>query len=81
MDKRFRAHGPEHEVRIYGRARSSIERVNSRLEDLVCLNRHRVRGLRNIKIHGALCIITMLLVAVAALRLGMPKKARCIASF
>jgi hypothetical protein len=68
-------------VRIYGRARSSIERVNSRLEDLVCLNRHRVRGLSSVAVHVALCIIAMLLVAVAALRLGIPEKARCIASF
>jgi len=80
VDRRFRAHGPEQEVRIYGWARSSIERVNSRLEELVYLNRHRLRGLRNITVHTALCIITMLLVAVAPLRLGMPEKARCIAS-
>jgi len=44
VDKRFRVHGPEGEARIYGRARSSIERVNSRLEGQVCLDRHRVRG-------------------------------------
>ena len=81
VDKRFRAHGPEWEVRIYGRARSSIERVNSRLEELVCLDRHRVRGLRNVTVHVALCIIAMLLVAVAALRLGVPERARCVASF
>ena len=81
VDNRFRAHCPNREVRVYGRARSSIERVNSRLEELVCLNRHRVRGLRNIKVHVAFCIITMLLVAVAALRLGMPEKARSIATF
>ena len=81
MDRRFRTYGPESEVRVYGRERSSIERVNSRLEELVCLNGHRVRGLRNVTVHVALCIIAMLLVAVAALRLGMPEKARCIASF
>lgn len=80
VDKHFRAHGPEREVAIYGKARSSIERVNSRLEDMVCLNRHRIRGLRNLTMHVALCIIAMLLVAVAALRLGMPERARCIVS-
>jgi len=72
VDRRFRVHGPDREVRIYRRARSSIERVNSRLEDLVCLNGHRVRGLRNVTVHVALCIIAMLFVAFAALRLGMP---------
>ncbi len=81
VDKRFRAHGPEGEVGVYGRARSSIERVNSRLEGLVCLNGHRLRCLGNIAVHTALCIITMILVAVAALRLGAPENARCIASF
>ena len=81
VDRRFRAHGSEVEVGVYGRARSSIERVNSRLDGLVCLNRHRLRGLRSVTVHTALCIITMLLVAVAALRLGVPEKVRCIASF
>jgi hypothetical protein len=81
VDKRFKTHGSEHEVRVYGRTRSSVERVNSRLEDLVFLNRHRFRGLRNITVHTALCVIAMLLVAVAVLRLGLPDKARCIASF
>jgi len=81
VDKHFRAHGSARERRIYGRVRSSIERGNLRLEDLVDLGRHRVRGLRNIMMHVALCIIAMLLVTVAALRLNMPEKARCIASF
>ena len=81
VDRRFRAHGPEGEVRVYGSARSSIERVSSRLEDLVCLNGHRLRGLRNVTVHTVLCVIAVMLMAVAALRLGVPEKARCIASF
>jgi len=32
-------------------------------------------------VHVALCIIAILLVAVAALRLGVPEKARSIATF
>lgn len=43
VDKQFRVHGPEVETRIYGSVRSSIERVNSRLEELVCPDQHRVR--------------------------------------
>jgi transposase len=81
VDRFFRVYGSEEERRLYGRGRSSIERVNSRLEGQVCLDRHRVRGLRNVTIHIALCIIAMLLVAVAALRLGVPEKARSIATF
>jgi transposase len=81
VDKFFRVYGSEEERRLYGLGRSSIERVNSRLEEQVCLDRHRVRGLRNVAVHVALCIIAMLLVAVAALRLGVPWKARSIATF
>jgi len=81
VDKLFRVYGSEEERRLYGLGRSSIERVNSRLEGQGCLDRHRVRGLRNVTIHVALCIIAMLLVAVAALRLGVPEKARSIATF
>ncbi len=76
VDKFFRVYGSEEERRLYGLGRSSIERVNSRLEGQVCLDRHRVRGLRNVTIHVALCIIAMLLVAVAALRLGARARPR-----
>ena len=78
VDKHFRTHGPACERRIYKR-RASIERTNSRLKEQLSLNEHKVRGLRNIVIHVLLCIITMLLVAVAALRLNKPEKARSIA--
>ena len=65
VDRFFRVYGSEEERRLYGLGRSSIERPNSRLEGQVCLDRHRVRGLRNVTIHVALCIIAMLLVAHA----------------
>ena len=80
VDKHFKAHGPPRERKIYMQKRSSIERVNSRLKDLVGFDRHRFKGLRNITVHVALCIVTMLLFAVAALRLNMPEKARSIVS-
>ena len=54
--------------------------MNSRL-DLVGLGCLKLRGLRNTMVHVLLCIITMLLVAVAALRLGRPWKARSLVSF
>jgi transposase len=77
VDKHFRTHGPAIEKRIY-RQRAAIERTNSRLKDQLCLNRHRVRGLERITIHALLCIIAMLLTALAALRLNKPEKARSI---
>ena len=60
--------------------RASVERVNSRL-DLVGLGGLKLRSLKNVAVHVLLCVITMLLVAVAALRLGRPWKARSLASF
>ena len=59
---------------------ASVERVNSRL-DLVGLGCLKIRGLRNVMVHVVLCIIVVLLVAVAALRLDRPWKARSLASF
>jgi len=75
VDKHFRTHGQ----RLRGlfsarRQRSAIERTNSKLKDQLCLEKHRMRGLKRITIHALLCLIAMLLTAVAALRLNRPEK-------
>jgi IS5 family transposase len=77
VDKHFRSHGPARERRLY-RWRASVERTISRLKEQLGFNRHKVRGLRNITVHLLLCIITMLLVALAALRMKRIDKARSI---
>ena len=77
VDKYFTTHGPIYEKRVY-RLRSAVERVNSRLKDQLCLERHRVRGLKRITVHALLCMIAMLLNALAALRLNRVDKARSI---
>jgi len=77
VDKYFRTHGPTGEKQSY-RSRSSIERVNSRLKEQLCLEKHRARGLRRITIHALICVIAMLLNAVAAFRLKRMEKARSI---
>jgi IS5 family transposase len=77
VDRYFRTHGPVCERRIY-RQRASVERMNSRLKEQLSLNRHRVRGLRNVIIHALLCIIAMLLTALAALKLQRLEKSRSI---
>ena len=77
VDKFFRTHGPTDEKRVY-RLRSSVERVNSRLKEQLCLEKHRVRGLRRVTVHALICIIAMLLNAVAAFRLNKEEKARSI---
>ncbi len=80
VDRFFRTSGSAVERRVYEVGRASVERVNSRLEfvGLECL---KLRGLRNVMVHVLLCIIVMLVVAVAALRLGRPWKVRSLASF
>lgn len=80
VDRFFRVSGPEEERRIYGLGRASVERVNSRL-DLVGLGGLRLRGLKYVAVHVLLCLIVMLIVAVAAVRLGRPWKARSLSSF
>jgi len=80
VDRFFRTSGSAVERRVYGLGRASVERVNSRLE-LVGLDCLKLRGLRNVMVHVLLCIIVMLVVAVAAIRLGRPWKARSLASF
>jgi len=75
VDRFFRVSGPEEERWIYGLRRASVERVNSSL-DLVGLGGLKLRGLKNVVVHVLLCLIVMLIVAVAAVRLGRPWKAR-----
>jgi IS5 family transposase len=77
VDRYFRTYGPACEKRIY-RQRSAGERVNSRLKDRLCLEKHRVRSLRRITIHALFCLIALLLNALAALRLNRVDKARSI---
>lgn len=77
VDRFFRTHGPAGEKHAY-RLRSAIERVNSRLKQMLCLDNHRVRNLGRVMIHSLFCLIVMLLNAVAAARLNEVGKARSI---
>jgi len=77
VDKHFRTHGPTVERQTY-KQRSATERVNSRQKEHLCLERHRARGLKRVTTHALLCMIAMLLNALAALRLNRPEKARSI---
>ena len=77
VDRFFRVHGSSDEKRLY-RCRSSVERVNSRLKDPLGLENHRVRGLKRLRFHALLCLIVMLLNAVASVRLGRREEARSL---
>jgi len=80
VDRKFRPHGPTRLKRLY-RKRSSIERTISRLKEHVSLRNHKLRGLRNIVIHVQYCILAMLFIALAALKMRKPWKARSITCF
>ena len=80
VDRFFRTSGSASERRVYGVGRAFVERVNSRLE-FVGLDCLKFRGLRRVMFHILLCIIVVLVVAVAAIRLDRPWKARSLASF
>jgi len=70
VDRYFRVSGPVEERRIYGLRRAFVERVNSRL-DLVGLGGLKL-GLRSVLVHVLLCLIVVLVVAMAAVQLGKP---------
>jgi hypothetical protein len=80
VDRCFRVSGPVEEKRVYWLGRASAERANLRL-GLVGLGYLKLRGLRSVMVHVLLCMVSMLLVAVAAVRLGRPWKAMSLSSF
>jgi hypothetical protein len=59
--------------------RASVERVNSRL-NYVGLELFKLNRLRKALFHVLMIVVMILLVDVAELRLGRPKKASSIAS-
>ena len=75
VDKYFRTHGPVVEKRIYAQ-RGAIERVNSRLKEQLCLERHRARGLERITIHALLCMIAMLLKCTSSVKVEQAGKSQ-----
>src|SRR4030067_45662 len=77
IDRKFKSHGPQELRRAY-RKRVAVERVFSRLKNLVGLAQHNIRGLAKITFHVQLCLIAMLLTAQAAFNTHKPSKARSI---
>jgi len=75
VDRKFRVHGPEKLRRLY-RFRSSVERVNSRLETL--LGKITFKGLKAAAMQVSYAVLGMLFVAWTAIKTGKPEKARSI---
>jgi hypothetical protein len=69
--------------RILGlfRKRWSIERLFGRAKEWLMLDGLRVRGLTQVSIHVSLSLISMLAVALSAVREGTPGLVRCIKGF
>jgi len=80
VDRKFRSHGPQKFRRAY-RKRVAVERVFSRLKNLVSLTQHNLRGLAKVTFHSQLCIIAMLLTAQAAVNTHKLSKSRSIRYF
>jgi transposase len=76
----FVAKGARRVVRLF-RKRWSIERLFGRAKNWLLLDGLRVRGLTQASIHVSLSLISMLAVAVTAVRLGVPRLVRCIKRF
>jgi transposase len=76
----FVAKGSRRVVRLF-RRRWGIERLFGRAKNWLLLDRLRVRGLTQVTIHVSLSLISMLAVAVTAVRTGTPRLVRCIKRF
>ena len=80
VDRRFRSHGPRKFKNAY-KKRAAIERVFSRLKNLISLTQHSLRGLAKVTFHSQLCIVIMLLTAQAAMNTNNKAKTRSIRYF
>ena len=76
----FVAKGSRRVVRLF-RKRWGIERMFGRAKNWLMLDGLCVRGLTEVVIHVSLSLISMLAVAVTAVRLGTPRLVRCIKRF
>jgi transposase len=80
VGRNFVAKGSNRVVKLF-RKRWSIERLFGRAKNWLMLDGLRVRGLEEVVIHVSLSLISMLAVAVTAVRLGAPRLVRCIKRF
>ncbi len=80
VGRNFVAKGSRRVVRLF-RKRWSIERMFGRAKNWLMLDGLRVRGLAEAVIHVSLSLISMLVVAVTAVRTGVPRLVRCIKRF
>jgi transposase len=80
VDRDFVARGAKRILTLF-RKRWSIERLFGRAKEWLLLDGLRVRGLTQVAIHVSLSLISMLAVALSAVREGKPGLVRCIKGF
>jgi transposase len=80
VGRNFVASGARRLVDLF-RGRWSIERLFGRAKEWLLLDGLRVRGLTQVSIHVSLSLISMLAVALSAVRCGEPGLVRCIKRF
>jgi transposase len=80
VERDFVARGAKRILGLF-RKRWSIERLFGRAKEWLLLDGLRVRGLAQVFIHVSLSLISMLAVALSAVRLGVPGLVRCIKGF
>ena len=80
MGRDFITRGAKPVVELF-RKRWSIERLFGRAKEWLLLDGLRVRSLIQISIHVSLSLISMLAVALSAVREGTPGLVRCVKRF
>jgi hypothetical protein len=80
VGREFVAKGVKWIITLF-RKRWSIERLFGRAKEWLMLDGLRVRGLTQVSIHVSLSLISILAVAVSAVRMGAPGQVRCIKGF
>lgn len=80
VDRKFKSHGPQKFKPAY-KKRAAVERVFSRLKNLVSLTRHNQRGLAKVTLHSQICSMIILLTARAAINTHNQAKTRSIRYF
>jgi hypothetical protein len=58
--------------------RTAVERVNSRLDNVLCFEKHTIRGLRKMEMRVGLALIVMLAMALGRIMANQPAKIRSI---
>ncbi len=60
------------------RRRIAVERVNGRLDNVLCFEQHYIRGMKKMQVRIGLALVVMLAMALGWVELGRPEKIRSL---